>query len=211
MVIELPETIEEGVVTSETTGTGFGDGVFTETIVEFVADPPVPEQEIVYVVLAVGVTICVPDVGFVPVQPTLPVQVVALVETQVSVAELPATIDDGSAEIETVGIFGGGTLPTVTVTVLFALPPVPVQVSVYAVVVLGTTTCVPEVPFVPVNVPPVAVQVVELVETQVSVLLPPAVTVVGDAERETVGVLGGGEIVVFTRLSSTDQPSGPVS
>ncbi len=75
---------------------------------------------------------------------------------------------------------------TVTKTLWLPLPPAPVQVRVYVVLVVGETDWVPEVAFVPVQ-PPEAVQLVALVDDQVSVDDCPDVTEVGEAVRETVG------------------------
>jgi hypothetical protein len=52
---------------------------------------------------------------------------------------------------------------------------------------VGVTTCVPLVAFDPVNVPPLAVQLVALVVDQLSVDDPPDVIDAGEAERETTG------------------------
>jgi hypothetical protein len=82
---------------------------------------------------------------------------------------------------------GGGVVPTVTEVFAFALPPVPTQFKLYVVLVVGVTTCVPLVAFDPVNVPPLAVQLVAFVVDQESVDDPPDVIDAGEAERETVG------------------------
>lgn len=70
------------------------------------------------------------------------------------------------------------------------------QVSVYVVFEVGVTLWFPDVAFVPVNVPPLAVQDVALVEDHVSVDDPPEVMEEGEGERETVGAGGGGGVVV---------------
>ena len=105
---------------------------------------------------------------------------------------------------------GGGTEETVTLALAFADPPAPVHVSVYVAVAVGVTACVPPIALVPVQ-PFEAVQLVALVELQVSVADAPAVIEVGFAESETVGAGTGGCVVDFTRLSSTLQPSTPES
>ena len=77
---------------------------------------------------AVGETLSVPLVAFVPDQPPLAVQEVVFVLDQVSVDEPLGAIIAGLAERVAVGV-----VPEVTVTVALAgapLPPVPVQVSV---------------------------------------------------------------------------------
>ena len=53
---------------------------------------------------AVGLTVAVPDVAFVPVHPPLAVQVVAIVEDQVIVAEPPDETEVGETDIETVAV-----------------------------------------------------------------------------------------------------------
>jgi hypothetical protein len=76
-------------------------------------------------VAAVGETLSVPLVAFVPDQPSLAVQEVASVLDQVRVEEAPGAIDVGLAERVTVGAES-----TVTVALAGALvPAVPEQVS----------------------------------------------------------------------------------
>ena len=59
-------------------------------------------------------------------------------------------------------------VPTVTAVEAGAdVPPAPVQVTAYVVLVVGVTLNVPDVARVPVNVPPVAVHDVASVEDQV--------------------------------------------
>jgi hypothetical protein len=74
--------------------------------------PPAPEQDKEYVLLPVvdGVTVSLPPVAFVPDQSPEAVQLVAFVLDQLSVTDWPMIIDDGEAEIETVGA-GGEELP----------------------------------------------------------------------------------------------------
>jgi hypothetical protein len=81
----------------------------------------------------------------------------------------------------------GRGLPTVTVAVCEALPPVPVQVSVKVVfAVKGPVDAVPLVGRLPLQ-PPEAAQLVALVELQVRVAEPPLATPVGLALRASVG------------------------
>jgi hypothetical protein len=132
-------------------------GVVTVTVVPFIAVPPTPVQVNKYVVVTEGDTCTLPAV---PVGVKLvPVQLVALVEDQVSVDELPWTMLVGLADSGTdcgaVGLGttlivpgggggGGGAPPTVTVTLLFTVPPSPSQESVYVVVTVGATMTEPE-------------------------------------------------------------------
>jgi len=94
-------------------------------------------------------------------------------------------IDVGFALIDTVGAGGGG--PTVTATLWFAAPPVPVHTIEYVVLAVGDTDWVPEIALVPVQ-PLLAVHVVALVEDQVRVEDAPEVMVDGVAVIERVGV-----------------------
>ena len=74
---------------------------------------------------------------------------------------------------------------TDTVALSFALPPAPVQVTLYVVVAVGETETEP--PVAPPLENPVSVQVVAFVELQVSVLLSPSLIVLGEAVRVAVG------------------------
>jgi hypothetical protein len=132
-------------------------GVVTVTVVPLIAVPSAPVQVNKYVVVTEGDTCTLPAV---PVGVKLvPVQLVALVEDQVSVDELPWTMLVGLADSGTLcggvglgttliipggGGGGGGAPPTVTVTLLFTVPPSPSQESVYVVVTVGATTTEPE-------------------------------------------------------------------
>ena len=89
---EAPVVIEVGIAESGAVGTGAGGGgggtaVVTFTVTFCVTLPPLPVQERVYVVVAVGVTAWVPLVAFAPVQPPLALQEVASVEDQVRVED----------------------------------------------------------------------------------------------------------------------------
>jgi hypothetical protein len=126
------------------------------------------------------------------------VQAVALVELQVSVALPPAATPGGLAVSSAVGAAGGGggVLPAVTVTVVLAaagvVPLAPEQVNVNVLVSLNAAvTTLPPVDCAPLHAPD-AVHAVALVEDQVSVEVPPVVTLVGLALNETVGADAGG-------------------
>jgi hypothetical protein len=141
------------------------------------------------VVVAVGLTDCVPPVGCrVYELPSLPVTVtaVALVAVMVSMEELPDVMEIGLARIFTVG---AGLGVTVTVAVAEVFPPVPVAVAVYVVVVVGLTGWVPplacrvyELPSLPVTVTRVAF---DAATVNMDVL--PLATDVGLAAMFTVG------------------------
>jgi len=132
----------------------------------------------------VGSTLSVPLVASVPVQPPLAVQEVAFVLDQVKVELLQDVIAVGLADRVTVG---AGAAETVTVAVASdEVPPAPVQVSLYVVVLTGLTLNEPLVASVPVQ-PPLAVQDVAFVLDQVSVALPPAAMDAGLAVKVTMG------------------------
>ena len=120
-----------------------------------------------------------PLAALVPVQPPEAVHAVALVELHVSMDEPPLVTAEGFAVIVANG-------PTLTVTVERALaPPAPVQVIEYAVgTVSAPVLCEPLVALVPLQ-PPEAVHEVALVEDQVSAVVPPEATDVGEADNVT--------------------------
>lgn len=138
-------------------------------------------------VVTVGVTRRVPLKVREPVQPTLAVQLVALVEDQVSVVELPVVIEVGEAEKV---MIGAGVAVTVTTTLSISVPPAPIQVRVYVVVTVGETLRVPLRAREPLQ-PLLAVQLVALVEDQVRVVELPVVIEVGEAEKVMIGAGSG--------------------
>jgi len=164
----------------------------TVTVVFTVRLPPAPVHIREYVVFAVNVPVdCVPDVAFAPVQPFEAVQLVAFVEDQVKVELEPEVTEVGFAVSVTVGI--GAVAETSTVTAPYPVCPfVAVQVREKRVPADNAPVLpVPLVAFEPVH-PPDATQVAALVEDQVIVEEPPAVTLVGFAETETVGTTTSG-------------------
>ena len=118
-VLDCPVLMVEGLAVSVTVGGGLA---VTVTVVEADAEPPAPVQVSVYVVVVVGDSLAEPDV---PV-PT-PEHEVAFVLLHVTVDDWPEVIEDGLAEIETVG---GGFAVTVTVAEPEAEPLELVHVSV---------------------------------------------------------------------------------
>jgi hypothetical protein len=150
------------------------------------AVPPVPVQLSVNVVAWVNAAVLsLLAVALVPLQPPEALHDVAFVEFHVKVLLLPLLTEVGDADSETVGAGVGAV--TVTDAVRCALPPEPVQLSVYeALAVNAPVLCEPAVDFDPLQLPE-AVQDVAFVVDHVNVLLPPLVTEVGDAENETVG------------------------
>ena len=98
----------------------------TVTVADAVPVPPVPVQEIVYVVVApIPFRDCAPLLAVLLLQPPVAAQALALVEFHVSV-ELPpeAMVGGVAAKVTT----GRGT--TVIVVLPLAVPPLPVHVSV---------------------------------------------------------------------------------
>jgi hypothetical protein len=74
--------------------------------------PPAPEQDKEYVLAPVvdGVTVSLPFVAFVPDQSPEAAQLVAFALDQLIVTDCPMIIDDGEADMETVGL-GRGEVP----------------------------------------------------------------------------------------------------
>jgi hypothetical protein len=123
-----------------------------------------------------------------PLHPPDAVQLVALVEDQVSVAVPPAGTLDGLTDSETAG--GGGAALTVTTVLACVVPPGPVQLNTKVEVLdsepVDWVPLVALLPFQPFE----AVQPVVPIVDQVSVDVPPAVTDVGLAEMEMEGAGG---------------------
>jgi hypothetical protein len=126
-VDELPAEIEVGFAMMLTVGVPAGR---TVTVALAEAFPPVPIATAVYVVVAAGLTLCVPPVGCkLYVLPSVPVTVtwVAFPAVTTKVDLLPEGIEVGFAIMLTVGVLGG---TTVTVALADAFPPVPVATAV---------------------------------------------------------------------------------
>jgi hypothetical protein len=95
----------------------------------------------------------------------------------------------------------------VTVTVRVAVPPAPVQLSVYDVFeVSPVRTSVPERPLAPLQ-PPVAVQLLAFVDDQLRVEDPPLTTDAGAAVSDTVGNVAG---LTVTVTDCAAEPPPPV-
>ena len=97
-----------------------GAGAETDTVVEPLVLPLVPVQFNVYVAVAVGLTVEVPEVACVPDHAPLAVHDVALVEDQVILEEEPDVIEIGEAERVTVGVGPASHAPEVTTATLLA-------------------------------------------------------------------------------------------
>ena len=148
-----------------------------------------------------------PLAAFVPLQPPVAAQDVALVELQRSVEDPPLGMLVGFA----VNVAVGTGLAVITVTVAAAavlVPPGPVQVNEYAVfAVKALVLCVPLAANVPLQ-PPEAVQDVALVELQVSVEAPPLATLVGFAVSVAVGT--GLAAIVTVAAAAALVPPEPI-
>jgi hypothetical protein len=95
-----------------------------------------------------------------------------------------------------------------TVTLDWPEPPAPVQTRVNVVALASAAVLsLPAVALAPLQ-PPDAVHDVAFAEVQVNVLLPPLATLVGDADKETVGV--GVDAVTETVLLACALPPAPL-
>jgi hypothetical protein len=125
-----------------------------------------------------------PLIALLPVQPPEAVQAVALLDTQLKVVLPPLVMVLGLALMLTVAL---GVLLTVTVADCAALPPLPVQLSVYvALAVSAPVDWVPVTAFAP-DQPPEAVQEVAFVAVQFNVALLPLLMALGPTLKVTVG------------------------
>ena len=180
-------------------------GMRSETVAVRLVLPPVPLQLSVNPVDAVmGGVVCDPLVGRLPDQPPDAVQLVAFAVLQVSVEMAPLSTLVGFAVSDTVG---AGEAVTATVALTARLPPVPVQVSrKLRLAVRLPVLCEPLSALAPLQ-PCEAVQLVALVELQVSVEAVPDGTAVGFAVSDTVGA---GEAVTATVALTARLPPVPV-
>jgi hypothetical protein len=183
-VLLPPLATEVGDADSETVGAGVAAVTVTDAVRCVV--PPAPLQLSVYEALALNAPVlCEPEVDFVPLQLPDAVQDVAFDVDHDKVLLPPLVTDVGDAENETVG--AGVAAVTVTDALRWVVPPAPLQLSVYeASEVSAPVPCEPDVAFDPLQLPD-AVHDVAFEVDHDKVLLPPLVTEVGDAEKETVG------------------------
>ncbi len=200
-VLALPEVTVVGFALIATVGE-----LITVTVADWVAVPPAPVQLNVNVLLAVKAPVdtLLPAVALVPDHAPLAVQLVALVDDQVSLLAAPLETLEGLALSVTVG--ADAPLFTVTITDCVAVPPGPVQASVNVLLLVRAPveTLLPEVACVP-DQAPLAVQLVAFVDDHVRALAAPVATVVGLALIETVGA----ETTV-TVADCSAVPPGPV-
>ena len=151
--------------------------------------------------MLVGDTLCVPLVPLVPVQPPLAVHELALLLDHVKVELLPEVMVAGFAPSVAVGAAGGvvGESTVIVTDEAWELPPVPEHVSVYVVVLVGETLCVPLVALTPVQAP-LAEQVLAFLLDQVRVELVPETIVVLLAANVAVGADGGTGVPAVTTV-----------
>jgi hypothetical protein len=125
-----------------------------------------------------------PAAASAPLQPPEAVQLVALDELHCRVVAPPWLTDAGLAD----SVIDGAGVDTVTVTDCEAEPPLPVQVKVnLALAVNAGVLAEPAVASLPFQ-PPDALQEVAFVEFQLKLEVAPLFTVVGLADKVTVGV-----------------------
>jgi hypothetical protein len=142
-------------------------------------------------VVAVGVSVIVPLVFSLPDQPPEAVQLVALLEDQVRVADEPLVTLVGLALRLTVGL--GIVSVTWTVSAAAVVPLAPLQVSVKVVeLVMAPVLALPLVALLP-DQPPEAVQLVALLEAQTRVADEPLVTLVGRRAATAAAAAADGE------------------
>jgi hypothetical protein len=126
-VDELPDAMEVGFAVMVTVGAAGGTTV-TVALAEVV--PPAPVAAAVYVVVAMGLTVCLPPPAWrVYALPSVPLTVTwpALAALTIKVDELPDAMEVGFAVMVTVGAAAG---TTVTVAVAEVVPPAPVAAAV---------------------------------------------------------------------------------
>jgi hypothetical protein len=181
-VDDPPLTTEVGLAVRVTAGAFEA----TFTLAVRLALPPAPVQVSVKLVVAASAPVdWLPLVDFVPFQPPDAVQLEALLELQLSVAEAPLATVDGFADRVTDG--GAGGTVTATETVWLTLPPAPEQVIVKSVAALSALLdSVPLVARSPLQ-PPDAEQFEASVELQVSDVAFPTTTTDGLAASDRVG------------------------
>jgi hypothetical protein len=161
-----------------------GGAAETVTVADCDAEPPVPVQVRVYLVVAVRAEVAVePLMPTPPLQPSDAVQAVALVETQVNVDAAPLATVLGLADRVT----EGAAAVTETVADCDALPPVPVQVSPKVALAVSAPVDAEPLVALPPDQAPDAVHEVALVADQFSVELAPLAMVLGLAAKVTTG------------------------
>lgn len=184
-------------------------GAATVTSTDIAVVPPGPAHVNVNVpVLVNDATTSVSLTAFVPLHSPDAVHDAEFDEDHVRVSD-PSYTTEVVSELK---VTVGGAEVTPTETVCAALPPAPVQLNVYAVFAVRLfSACMPEAAFVPVQALEVgdadAVQDVALVLLQFSVVEPLGATMVGLADRVTVG---SGGAATFTMTDELTPPQANV-
>jgi hypothetical protein len=207
-VVEPPEATDVGFAEIVAIGGGSPGRKFTLAVTGAEL-PPAPLQMSVNVDgVMMLLTTSLPLVARGPVQAPDAVHDVAFVDDQVIVAAPPAAIVAGFAAIVAVGREESELTITVVETGV-ELPPAPLQLSVNVDAARRLlTTSLPLVARDPAQAP-VAVQAVALVDDQVNVVEPPAVTTAGFAEIVAVGEGTAGLTVTFAE-TGVELPPAPV-
>jgi hypothetical protein len=110
----------------------FATGAATDTVTDETGDvPPAPVQLIPYAVVAVGETLCVPEVAFAPANvPPVAVHAVALVELHERVAAYPEISEAGEAgSDERVAVGAGVTVVNVKLPETVLLPAASLEIT----------------------------------------------------------------------------------
>jgi hypothetical protein len=171
----------------------------TVTVASLVTEPAVFVAVSVYAVVADGVTLVEPLAAAEVKPPGLIAMLVAPLETQLSVLFAPALILAGLAINDVIAGFAPGAT-TVTVVALVTEPALFVAVSVYAVVADGDTLVEP-LAATEVNPPGLIATLVAPLETQLSVLLAPALILAGLAINDVIaGFVPGATTVSVVAL-----------
>jgi hypothetical protein len=171
---------------AESVTVGAGVELVTETDALAEAVPPAPVQLSANAASALNAPVfTLPKVAFAPLHAPDAVHAVALVDDHVNVLLAPLLTAVGAADNVTVG---AGVEPATAMDALAnAVPPAPVQLSVYAALAFNAPVLsLPETAFAPLH-PPEAVHAVAFVLDQVNVPEAPALTAAGLADNATVG------------------------
>jgi hypothetical protein len=192
-VVPPPLGTVEGVAPSVTEGSGGADGGTTVTLTDCVAVPPAPVHVRANAEFAVsGPVEALPEVALLPLQLPEAEQAVALVDDQVNVEAPPESTVDGTAASDTEGPCGAdGGAVTFAVTVWPAVPPEPLQVSVYDVVAARAPVDSAPVRFLGPLQPPDASHADAFDEDQLRLAAALCCTVSGATARATLGGVGG--------------------
>jgi hypothetical protein len=181
----------------------------TFTVADCDALPPEPVQLNVYVLLDVSALVeADPAVDLLPDHAPLAAQLVALVDDQLRVLELPLVTLVGVAFRDTWGLVGAAV--TDTVTDFAIVPPGPEQLREYVLLLVSAPVdAEPETDLVPDHAP-LAVQLLVLVDDQVRVLELPLDTLPGLALKVTLGAGVDPDPVTETVTVLESVRSGPV-